>query len=537
MDNNIFDKIYDRVPPFNPLICDGYAVTEMRSVDEYVDHIWRCAQESFPPRLTYDGYRRTSPRVEYATITKKRNNVQAYELATSYVYMNDYRLLLDGKPLLPQRFYLPYVKDGGEILMRGSSFFIKAVLADKSISDDVNKLFIPLNRDKLTFERLSYSYLVGDKTETEYVYWSAIHHALNNTKGTDPSIPSNIKTPLFLYMFCKYGVTATFRMLMKDGELVFGNGADQMAEELPGYTICQSTGFKPVNLKQNYYAPSSLSVAIKTSEFTASLSSLVATLFYIVDLFPTRIRVEDLDNTRLWKILLGEIIFKNKNNVGKLVDGVDNHLLSLDGYMDAMVREKLASDDIHVTTIYDFFLYVVDNFTKRIVNSDPASIYNKCFTVLRYALFDINKAISNLVFKLQSLPENFTEKEVNNILTRSLKPDIIFDLIKGGHGEVSNVSYSGDNKLYKITSDIVLQSDATPGAGGGLKTSNLRDPAKFLHSSVIEVGSVTNQPKSEPTGKTRANPRVRIRKDGSIERDPARMEFLDNEVQPTIARK
>jgi len=535
VDNYLFGKIYDNVPKFNSTVAEGVAVREVPGSERYVDHLFQCAQESFPPGLTYEGGRRCTPKAEYMAVTKKRNNVQAFELARSDVYMCEYAISLNGKKLDPIKIFLPFVGDAGEIHIRGSSFFVYPVLADRIISVGTNDLFLPFNRDKLTFERLSAHFKVDGRTETAYVYWSAIHHGLKKqTAEAGAVVPTDMKTPLFLYLFCKYGVRETFRRISKGGVSI--GVEDDFKNVKKGYRVCTSTRYKPASLKTNYYRPTDIAILVHESDLNPTMASLIATFYYIVDYFPDRVNLDELDDGRQWKILLGQIVFKNKNNLGKLLESIDVHLTSVEGYMDAMVREQLSEDSIHAVDIYELFLYIIQNFSNMIINSDIASMYGKRLTVLRYLLFDITKEISKLIFKLQSLPPNkITENDINTILQRWLKPDRIMEISGAKHGEVGGVSYPGDNMMFKITSNVVLQGDATAGSGNK-KSANLDDPAKFLHASIVEGGSLTNQPKSEPTGRTRCNPRVKLLPDGTIVPDPARQPLLTG-LQSQISRK
>lgn len=535
MDNYLFDKIYEEdVPHFNPVIAEGYATKEVADSEFFVDHLLKCAQESFPEGMVYEGYKPCTPKSQYAAMTKRRHGKQEFEFARSDVRMYEYHFTLNNKKLETQRMLLPFVGEAGEINIRGSKFFVFSVLADKSFSVGINSLFLPVNRDKLTFERVSHTYLIDGQPETDYVYWSAIHHSLKDkVPAGEAVVPNELKTPLYLYLFSKYGLTGTFRRVF-DCEVEY-NHIDELDKLGDGWIVCQSNGVRPVGVKNKFYRSSDIGIAIKTTHITKLMSTLLASFFYILDYFPDRIRLDELEDTRLWKILLGQIIFKNKSNLGKLVDGVDVHLDSLSGYMDDMTRENLDKEGIHVETIYDLFIYVITNFSFILSTSDVSTLYGKKLTVLRYLLFDITKAISRLVFKLQKLtPKKITERDINSTLARSLKHEIIYGIVGPKHGEVTGVSYPGDSKILKITSTVVLQADAT---GSRAKGASLSDPSRFLNASVIEHASVTNQPKSEPTGKNKLSMFTKVDPDGVLipTDDPDDREMLDG-IQSMISR-
>ncbi len=49
MDQYLFTHIHEQhVPKFNPLLAEGLVVEQMRGVEEYIDHVWKCAARSFP---------------------------------------------------------------------------------------------------------------------------------------------------------------------------------------------------------------------------------------------------------------------------------------------------------------------------------------------------------------------------------------------------------------------------------------------------------------------------------------------------------
>lgn len=535
MDNFVFDHIYAAMPKFNPIVAEGYAVREVKEAESYVEHLFKCAQESFPPGLTYDGYRIATPSAEYAALSKKRHGKQEYEFARSDVFMAEYQLSLNGRKLTPQRLLLPFTGETPEINIRGSKFFISPVLADVGLSVGVNSIFLPLNRDKLTFERTAHTYLIDDVYETDYVYWSDIHHLVKQKPTAGQAIvPADVRTPLYLYMFCKYGFLETFQTLFGT-EVVFGYVKDLTPKLRKEYIICTSTGKRPAGIKTKYYQASNMYVGVKTEGLSKVMSTALATFFYLLDYFPDRIKPDNLDDTRLWKIVLGQIIFKNRANIGKIIENVDTHLNSVNGYLDDMSKEALQSAGIEVSNIYEVFMYIAANFSFILSSVDVASMYDKRLTVNRYLLFDINKAISNLVFKLQTLPPNKVVPDtVENILARYLKQDIIYGIVNAKHGEVSGMSYPGDNKIFKITSTLVLQAEAN--GGRGKKNGNLGDPARRFHASICEVGSTTNQPKSEPTGRTKINMFVKIDKDGKIIRDERKRELIDD-IQAKVGRR
>lgn len=536
MDKKLFDYIHTQQPKFNPILAKGLAVEQMKLVEQYIDRIIRCAEPGFPEGLRYVGCSRCTPAEEYAVATTKRGGRQTYELTRSDIYLCKYTFSYFGEDI-KRYLYLPFVSESGLITLLGSTFSISPVLADTAISVGTDSIFIPLNRDKLTFKRLVHHYIVDGTRETSYVIWSAIHRAATRSRSTTQKRRTiDVAATCIHYMFCKYGFTRTFAQFA-NAEVVCGMGDEITAQKYPPshWRICESVQVKPRGVKSKVYQGTPIRLAIRNEHYNLTTSSMIAGFFYIADHFPDRMLPEYLDNNDHWKILMGHVIFANDESEGKLALGVEAHMLSLDGYIDGMVKEQLYEGGVYVDDIYDLFMHVVETFNARVTQTgnDVASMYGKRLTVLRYVLIDVIKEIFGVLFDLQKASKKkLTRNDINNIFNMHLKPELIIRMNRK-HSEVTSISSSSDNMTFKITTNIVLQTNAT--ATGRSKKAAVVEPSKLLHASIAEIGSFTNLPKSEPSGRSRINLFAHIGSDCSIERDPKKKELLDA-IQEQIAR-
>lgn len=541
MDPKLQGIIQQDVEPFNRVIVDGFAVREAEKVEAYVDSIWRSAEKRFPEKLKYKGYTRCTPLEEYHEVTRKRQK-QTFELSQSDVYMVRYHLEWDGKPLPTKCMYLPYVSQAGTMRVYGSTYTVSPVLADVVFSVVKDTVFIPLPCAKLTFERISHSYFANELVQTNYVPCSGIHNqygkgAVRNG-GTGPGTNIDGVTSLVHYFFCKYGFTQTFERFIGTVPLLNDGPFDSNKFPMDEWVICRSIGgMKPKGLKVSAktYVPSNIHLAIRKEDFTPIVREFIASFFYILDYFPDRILPEPeyVDETRLWRILLAKFIWNGNSNEGKLSDEIDSHIRSLDDYIDPEAQQILADGNIFVEDFYEFCFKVMLLMGDLIRHTDTSDMYDKRLTVLRYLMFDIVTAIFKFSWVFNNAKKEFTEKDIINAMNAHLKPDLILNIRKD-HGECSNITTPGDNYFFRMTSNLVLQADATP-KGRRNSKSSVSDPSKLLSASIVEVGSYRNLPKAEPTGRTRANPRVQIASDGTIVRDESRRELLDG-IQKQIQR-
>lgn len=532
--NDLYDAVDSQIPEFNPKIAEGLIVSEISEVEQYVHRLFLQAKRDFPPELDYINYERCEPKEIYSVISQRSRNKagkHVYEFSESNIYLMKYHFTLNGEMLPPVYIYLPYVKEAGIITIKGSNFAISPVLADMSLSVGQDNIFIYMNKSKITWRQFLHHYVLDGETKSEYIVWSRAH---NN--GIKPTALSR-KTSNVHYLFCKYGLTETFRKY-GNAEVVIGYDDINPHNYPPAeYHIATSTRLKPPG-KNGKYFPSDVRLAIPRSQLNHVTSSMIVAFFYVVDHFPERVSPDMVNNTDIWRILLGHCIFKTNDSEGKLLTSINTHFTSFDSFVDGMVRDWLNQDGILVDDIYDLFAHVAATYSSRIslASKTLASMYNKRLIVLRYVLFDLTDGIFNTLFDAVKLTRNgnqVKEKDIKKVFRRRLKPKLV-TFINRKHAEVSSVSSSSDNMATKITSNVVMQSNMAGTTTSKAKGSTF-DDSKALHSSIAEVGNYNNLPKSDITGRGRLNMFVRIRHDNSVERNPKLQPLLDN-VQRWISR-
>lgn len=531
MDNALFDLVNKEMPKVNEDVVNGLAVKEINFAAQYVDNIVRCAQEIFPEGLIYKGYKKLTPLEEFLRVTEpKSSNKSIFDVARSDFYMIALEFEFKGERLI-KPLYLPFCRDGGIISIRGATFAISPVLADKGISITSNSVFVQIPKSKMTFKRLRHHFLANGGRRSPNVVYSWLHNRnrkANNGVGK-PLVSMN--TALVHYLFAKYGVRETFKRFC-DIDIVIGE-EDITEDKYPKdqWVICSSMGLKPRGVKAKVYSPTKVKVAVRECDFDTITETMVGGFFYILDHFPNRIAAEFIDDSKheihMWRILLGLIIGGITGGEGAVRKGMDEHMGSLDSYIDPVAKDFLQQGDIFVDDIYQLLYHVIELLSGMVVQptESNASIYDKQLLVLRYILQDINDGIFRMLFSLKNTESKkpLTFDIVRNALRKSPQTDVISKMTS--HGEVNSISSPGDNKFFKVTSNLILQTDSGSSPKGAKSTGV--DSSKFLHASIAEVGSYLVLPKSEPTGRSRINPYLVINRDGFIERDPLKKPLLD----------
>lgn len=514
-------------PKLNPVLAEGLAVKQMKDVERYVDQMFKAAARGFPKDLVYVSGVACTPEKEFEELIKKKAK-RTMDVARSDLYLMKYQFRYQGVDMPPRYISLPFVGEAGSIVLSGSRFFISPVLSDPVISITSKNIFVRLLRDKLTFERQAQQFNVdgphGPTRETVQMAWSGIYHTSAKTKPAGSKI--NAKCSLVHYLLCKYGFTETMSRFGKCHPVLGGPEINTVSYPPEHWVIVSSCSIaEPKGRRMGGYVPSTLRVAIPKNQYTQNVRNLLGGFFYVVDLFPEHVGVEWVNNLRMWRTLMGYILFSEHLGIGKLISNIESHIDSLDQYLDEMIVRRLRETDIHVDDIYQLFAVIIDCFNEWITGAtnEVASMYNKELSILPFLLEQIKQGIFNFYFRIKAASKKedappLKADQINGMMNATLRVGMIHG-IRSGHGEVTTVSYSGDNKAFKITSMLVPQE-----ASSGVKSRNDRavmtDPSKRLHASIAEVGGYSALPKSAPDGRSRLNLHLEFDDKGVVMANP-----------------
>ncbi|MDA3822827.1 MAG: hypothetical protein PF450_09505 [Bacteroidales bacterium] len=543
MDRFLKDLIEQNTPKMNSDVVDGLAVKFIPFSEEYIDSIFRSAfrnNKSNNTGIEYLSYERCSPIEEFNETTKSRNNKRFVDLGRSDIFMVKYFMNFRGNPLPPRYIYLPFVGEGGSISLGGSKFFVYPVLSNKIISvtqsGTQTGVFIRLLRDKINFERLTQTILVDGRRESGQVIWANVYRKavnLKNPPATTKAVSTNIH-----YLLAKHGFDGLCERYLGFIPVAGDNKTITTQTHPPcDWVICESTGIKPKSVVGAYYIASDLRIAIPRDKWTNSVANIIFGLFYIADNFPDRIKYKYLNNTPLWSILLGHIIFTGHYSEGKLFENIKEHFNSLDEYVDDLVSVKLKEIGYDCQDFYELLFIIVENFSLWVTKTDSINtMYGKELSILYDTLNSIITDIFKTSFKIKkkvSMKPDVTEKEIIELLNRGIRTGSIFNLVKSSAAfkqNISSVSYSGDHKFFKVTSTIIPQESNRGSSSGGGRVS-VNDSNNKLHPSYAEAGGYLAITKSQPIGHGKINPYVKLDSRGTIIKDPLKEDLINRTQQ------
>lgn len=543
MDPLLKRAVQEQMPPVNTRVIDGLAMHEMSGerVKDYVNRLFSSVQDSFPEGLVYESMQILTPFEEYyRTISAYGHHKYRYDIARSDMIMVLLIFQWQGQPI-EKTLYLPFVRDGGMICIKGASFSISPILGDRGISYIPEGAFVQISKAKIVIKKIRHFIVSNGVRKIPNIAYSWLHR--RDRKQDRHAV--NCLTVLVHYLFAKYGVSETFRRF-NGSEVVIGDitTLDEQTHPPDEWVICQSNEKPPRRFSGRPYVPSTLRIAIRQVDYDDVSEAMIGGLFYIADHFPERVLAHYLDGTaneiRLWRILLGLIIGGVTGGESCIKDAMDEHIEdSLDHYIDGFSRVLLEDADIYVNDIYELLYLIIENIPQIMLQSGDniATLYNKQLSVMIHALRDINEAINKCLFALKNKAkkkeQGLTYADVSQILTRQLSLKAAMKMNNPGkHPEIASAHTPNDNKFFKITSNVVLQNDS-----GRKRNKQLNgDKTKFLHVSIAEVGSYIALTKSEQTGRGKLNPWVLLSDNGSILRNP-QLRDITQATQQLISRR
>lgn len=520
----------ENTPEFNPILKKGIAGIQLKQVEKRIEEILRMLEKEFPEGLKFEGYRRCTAQEEYREHVRGHNGSSTFDIARSYLYLIRLDMSYKGLPVPPRYVYLPFVDQHDLMYLSDSLYQPVPVLADPRIMVDKDSVFIRPLRAKINVRRMAYPVSVnGRLNQTARIPFSTLYNLSPEQKKLDR--PIRMECVLIHYILCRYGFYETFYKYLgvtpvvglvstitpqthpEDEWLIYGSnyfGTDLIPEGMP----------------KGFYHPSALRIAMLKSEVNETVHSYLSAFFYIVDRFPDRIQPEYLMmegevrddgftlelEKRLWIILLGSAVLSPTLNEGRLAIDFQDHIFSLDRYIDTLSQKQFKRIGVEVSDLYDLFDLVIRQADQWILEGkrNLSSIYGKELNVIDYILGPLIEQIVTMSFNLVSigkkeLPRRTDEEAVKLIekTMKVLKTGVLFRLT-GESGAVLSMNNPGDNRAFKtiMTRQIKAKKQARRNKND---EAILKSEGYQFHVSLMEISGHTNVTKTDPSGRERYN--------------------------------
>lgn len=523
MQCDALEAVKRRMPKLNHLVCEGLAYHQMKRIEFEIDRLMKIAfrrdgervGDGLPDAFRYVDFEYVTPEESYMervkNVTKqsgKGKNSHALNMARTDSYLVRFIFENDGRTI-DKYLSIPFVRRGGITHVNGVPYGISPVIKTRGLSLTSKGYFIDCGRHRVNIEQLTEQFLINGTVEHIYMPFSTNLHKTNDKRKTN--LPA-----LAYWLFAKFGLQGTFK-LYGDAEIEVYHTDDPYLTTLDTeeYAVCKADPNTRGESPQ-------LAIVIKKELLTPSNKILLGSAFYIARNNPTRVLAEYVDDPTLWQVLLGFSIFGKGSPEARIVEDIRSHFANVEAMMDEKFHKELLTEQIFCDTMYDFFHYVIVRTTERTGNemASMARLWGRYYTTTDYVISGLRESIFTTRYQLiklarktngRPLPTNLVMQTINT----NLKRDKIHGINDGTHGEISTFMTATDNMFIGLTSHCIDQTQARK-SPGNKKGFDLNDPSKHLHSSIAEVGSLANLPKSSPFGPDRINGHVEISPAGRI---------------------
>lgn len=516
--------IRNNTPKFNKELVEGFVFNRINKAINYIDNFIKYSCNSKTnTHLRYLGYKEVSPRDEIKFLFNKTSKV-IHDIAENDIYLVKFMFQYgDEEEVREHFFYLPYLNKGNIIHLSGNKFLVMPVLSDKVVSIGEKIIFINILTAKYSFTRSYFGIIVNDNYRRVPIINTELYK--NQVKKLEDTTKAN--TTVMHYMLANYGYTKTMQMLLGfvPKPVYDSNNSKKM--------IFKTTGNVPNGYIRNkqLYQPTNIKFIVDEKDYTEEVLYCIGNMFYILDNFPDSITIDELDNTSMWRRLLGEIIHSGNHGLAYLNEKISAHFNDLNSNFDTVTINKLKDIDIDTTNLMELLVVIFRNFNNWIMNVETRSLYyNKTYEVESFVLSHLTSRITRIVLdinkeELRVDGQKLDSKIIDKIFKKYFVTRAIFSLKKEKQ-YVTSIEYSGDHLYFKNTSMVVQQeSDFININNPDVNTSE----RKKIVASMATVGSILGLSKKNPTPLIRANPYVNVDfKTGTILPHPDYNDIIEN---------
>ena len=529
--------ISEQTPKFNLEVAEGYCYHRTKYSVEYLDDFIRDTSQngfnrvgvdgnvsSTTTHLKYLGYRVLTPEETVKEVYRRRSS-NSFDLAKSTLYLVEFIFHYGSEPE-PRKIlmWLPYLERGNMLTLSERRMLIMPVLADKVISVGDEAIFIDTLNAKYNFARLHHSVKENDVVRSA----SVVYTELFKNPPKKFANTTRAKSTVLHYLLAYYGYEKTMEIV-----LGFVPTPTYDKDQVPGQVLYESTGVKPRRsyILKDEYIPNRIGFLVPEEKNNYHVLYVMANIMYILDNFPNRISVQDLNDPHSWRRFMGEIIFSGGHGIAYLANNMNIHFGGLNRQFDITTIRKLRAINIDARCLIELLAVIYNNFVEWITTrgSSRKFTYNKTMEAESLVLGNLISSITLLYLDINKDEERIGGQEleakaVDKIFKERMKMHAIFR-IRNDKTIATDVEDSTDHLCFKLTSRVRFQeSDFTNVSSGSANTST----RKKLIAEMAITGSILNLPKRNPTPDERQNPYVLLdEKTGTVLPHPDLEELIE----------
>jgi hypothetical protein len=494
VDKDIINAVYAAGPVYNEYLLRGFMVEQIAGAAEFVGTVFREAVKLFNGVITYTGLRVVPP-ADRAEWELTRN--QGCRIANSELLLVEYLFNYAGREYKTP-LYIPYLKND-VIVIDDTNYVLQRSIKEQVASRTTNGITMKVIRQPIPFYRTA-SYRMESASDNrvynESVPTTSIHRNKLRSKG------KTSEASIIHYLFCKFGFIGTlarFGVAPEDCSFV-----SVMAGDIERFR------YFPARKVLKKRQPDLFLRVHKDLLDNPLLTRFIANILYTITSTNTKYSLENLyePTGTIFRVMLGKIT--HGANVAEIAGNkkIEDHIASLDSYLDPITRVRLHEYGILVSDIYDLLQYVFTNINEIIRTTSHTNLYHSRIDYLEELLVEtIVKSVYGRWYDAVTDPKKLNEKEVKSILF--FAPNLIAKLHTSRIVQKNPPAY-GDNALVGWLIQKIRQS--------GLSASGHtnRSPDHRFHTSMAVVESLIALSKSNPGAGGSINPYLPITRNGSV---------------------
>ena len=415
----LLTKCFEYTPRLSKEL-NGTVKQEFETIPYFLENVFRNSMKMLQDGIPFEfiGVAPVTPKEEIKHNTTTR---YVHDIAESYLYMVKYIYKFGGKDIIEKPLYVPFAERGNITKLSGTKYVVSQVVSDRSISPSNNGIFLKLMISKLNFVTVMKAIV---KNGQKYVV-SLLHSKLL-LLNIDDKLGKPI-TPIYIYLLTKYGLSTY-------GKNIVFTKDDVDESVLEKYDVYESTGIKPRGHLVSVYKPHNYKLIVKKGH---NDEALISNLLYVMDMFPDNVEdmVQAYGNVKKEKefftMVLARLLYKDSYSMIRMLYDTKQHLLSLEGYLDAITAKNLNYIGIQAENFYKLMEYLLFNYSDLIVNFKDYhnNLNNKYLDVLSYITYPIYYTKNKVLLRINTRGPSITLKEVTKNLAE-LSAKKIFTIIK-----------------------------------------------------------------------------------------------------------
>lgn len=503
------DFLEETTPKFNPTVAHGICTVNCEDALEIIDSFLRfSSMRKTNGYLNYQGIRALTPEEEVAATFKKSSKFPfKIDRNTTYMAEASFTYGLEDE-VLRYPIHIPFLEPGNVGVLSDKELLIMPTLADMVISIGERAVFINIVVAMYNFLRLNHTVKENGCPKLATVVTTELY--LNAAKKVPDT--TKAKATVIHYLLAYYGYTKTM-------ELTLGYVPElgYNVEKKEGKVIVSSTKNVPDGWKgsRESYEPTNICFLVDEDKYNADTLYVLGNVMYVIDNFPDKITISQMDDYVIWRRLIGEITLSGRRSIGHLAKFMNIHFNNLDNLFDIGTISKLDSneDTRNVTTLIELLVVIFNKFCTWILQGNSRTLYGKkSLESTSFILKGITSAINKVYLDVNKEEMRAEDgqplelKVVKRAFSKHFKPYTILKLRKEKLF-VTSVQDGTDNLYFNRTAHMVYQESDFINVNAGKTNTSTR---KKLVASMATIGSILNIPKSDPTPMNKINPTINL---------------------------